>query len=166
VSKALLVVGATDVGKSFYIKDLISKNLKNFECLVVYDVNNEYSHLSPYDFESDFEKFAENATHLRNSIIIFEEATIFLDGRTIADKYTKTVLALKKHRNNMIILVFHAVSEIPLYVYRLANYITIFKTNDLPDMSARELRDIRLKEFMQRVKNSPDIHYHETLKIY
>jgi type IV secretory pathway TrbF-like protein len=63
-------------------------------------------------------------------------------------------------------LVFHSLRSIPRYIYELSNYITIFKTNDTPYLSAKELKDERIEEIMERVKNSKNIHINVTLKIY
>lgn len=163
MSKAHIVCGMTDTGKSYYIKNQI-RNVPNKQSLYIYDINNEYKEFFDYEL-IDFEDFAYNCTLLSNAIIVLEEATIFLDGRLKCDQYIQTVLTRKKHTKNYIFLVFHSVAQIPPYVYQLCNYITLFKTNDLPDMSARELRDLRLRDFMQRIKANPDIHYYETMRI-
>lgn len=164
MSKCHLIVGATDVGKSYFIKNLLKK-VPNKRSFFIHDINNEYGEFYNGEF-LDFEEFAYKTTLLKNAVIVFEEATIFLDSRTLADKYVKETLALKKHTNNYIFMVFHAIAEIPYYVYRLSNYITVFKTNDIPGMSDRELRDSRLNDILKQVKENNDFHYCYTLKIY
>lgn len=161
--KAHIIAGMTGVGKSTFVKNQLDK-VPEKGAFYIYDVNNEYK--AYYNYELiDFEDFAYNCTLLSDSIIVYEEATVFLDGRLKCDQYVQKVLTLKRHRNNFIFLVFHAVAEIPPYVYRLCNFITLFKTNDLPDMSARELRDPRLKDFMERIKENSNKHYYETMRI-
>lgn len=165
MSKAHIVVGMTDTGKSYYIKDKLRK-IPNKESLYIFDYQKEYNPEFIQYGLIPFEDFAYNCTLLWNAVIIFEEASIFLGGHmSNTDKYVNDVLVSKKHRKNFVFLVFHSVAEIPPYVYRKCNFITLFKTNDLPDMSARELRDRRIKEYMDRVQASNDLHYHETMKI-
>jgi hypothetical protein len=72
----------------------------------------------------------------------------------------------KRHTFNTIILVFHSMRSVPRYIYELANYITIFKTNDSSEMTARELKDDRLEGIMNEVKDNKDMHFYKTLKIY
>jgi gas vesicle protein len=56
--------------------------------------------------------------------------------------------------------------SVPRYIYELSNYITIFKTNDSSEMTARELKDDRLEEIMNNVKANKNQHFFMTLKIY
>jgi hypothetical protein len=163
MSKAHIIVGATDTGKSFFIKNTLRK-VPSYDALLIYDINNEYQEFSEEPFE-DFETFAISATRCEHAIIVFEEATIFLNNRGCSQAVNE-LLVRKKHTKNFVFLVFHSVRSIPRYVYELSNYITIFKTNDSPDLSARELKDDRIKDIMIRVKNNQNKHYFETLKIY
>lgn len=163
MSKAHIICGMTGTGKTTLVQNLI-RHVPNKQAFFIYDINNEYREFFQYPL-MDFEDFAYKSTLLNNAVIIFEEATIFLDGRFVSDRYIQKTLILKRHRNNFIFLIFHAVAEIAPFAYRLSNYITLFKTNDLPDLSARELRDPRLKPIMERVKHNKNMFYHETLKI-
>lgn len=164
MSKAHLVVGMTDTGKSTYIKNLL-KTVPNKKSLLIYDINNEYSEFIEGKRILDFKEFALLASVVKNSIIVFEEATIFLDGRFKTDLLVQKVLTLKKHRKNYIFLVFHSLADVPGYVYRLSNYLTLFKTNDLSDITAKQLKDYRLKNYIEKLRQSSNIHEHITLKI-
>jgi len=175
MSKCHIFVGATDTGKSHQIKQLLKK--VNKDALFIYDVNNEYREFFPYPFV-DFDRFIEAATRLKNAVLVVEEATIFLNNRS-SNEFLREILVRKKHTNVFIILVFHSVRAIPRYIYELSNYITIFNTNDSPDMSAKELKDERIEKIMLEVRNNTDkkfIHkkpdgtlvhfFNKTLKIY
>lgn len=164
MSKAHIVVGMTDTGKSYYVKNTLLNKVPNKGALFIYDINHEYKDFFPYELIY-FEDFAEKALQLRNSVIVFEEATIFLDGRTITDRHIKQILALKKHHKNYIILVFHSIAEIPRYVYRLCNYITVFKTNEEPKYAIREIKDFKLLPVIEKVRKHKNIHYNQTFKI-
>lgn len=157
-----IIVGATGTGKSTFIKQLLQ--LVNPDCIAVYDVNNEYHDFFPYPL-SNFETFTQKAATLKKAVIVFEESTIFLNNRG-TNQNIIDLLVKKRHNENYIILVFHSLRSVPRYVFELCNYITVFKTNDNSEMTARELKDDRLEEIMNRVKNSAIPYFSETLKIY
>jgi hypothetical protein len=163
MSKAHIIVGATETGKTTFVKSLLAK-VPNKKALFVWDVNNEYKNLFPYEF-LEIETFMDKAVCLEKSVIVIEEATISFNNRS-CDENLQDILVRKRHTKNHVILVFHSMRSVPRYIYELSNYITIFKTNDSPDMTARELKDDRLAAIMTKIKNSPDKHVHETLKIY
>jgi hypothetical protein len=164
MSKAHIIVGMTGTGKSYYLKKRLKK-VPNRGSFYIFDYQNEYKEFIDYGL-IPYEEFAYNCTLISNAVIVFEEASIFMGGHMKStDSYVNEVLVSKRHKNNFVFLVFHAVAEIPPYIYRKCNYITIFKTNDLPDMSARELRDHRIKDYMSRVNANKKPHYSETMKI-
>lgn len=164
MSKAHIIVGMTGTGKSEYIKKMLRK-IPEKKALYIFDYQNEYQEFINYGL-IPFEDFAYNATMIRNGVIVYEEATIFLTSHgSQTDRYVNEVLVSKRHTNNYVFLIFHSVAEIPPYIYRKCNYITLFKTNDLPDLSSRELRDVRLKNYMERVKKHKNPHCYETMKI-
>lgn len=162
MSNCHIIVGATGTGKTTYIKNMIKS--VNKDALFVYDVNNEYRNYFPYNF-IDFEEWIESADRLRRSVIVIEEATIFLNNRS-SNYYLKDILVRKRHKNNFVILVFHSLRSVPRYVYELANYITIFHTNDSAEMTAKELKDDRLETILNDVKESKNKFFSKTLKIY
>ena len=157
-----IIVGATNTGKSTLVKSLIKR--ANKSALFIYDVNNEYKDFFPYPFV-DFETFINSATRIKNAVLVIEEATIFLNNRGSCDAL-KEILVRKRHTNVAIFLVFHSMRSIPRYIYELSNYITIFKTNDSADMTAKELKDSRIEKIMLDVRNNKNKFYNKTLKIY
>jgi GTPase SAR1 family protein len=163
MSKAIIIVGATETGKTTFIKSMLKK-VPDKQAFFIYDVNNEYSEFFPYPL-IDTEEFLEKARYIKKGVFVFEEATIYLSNRS-SDENLRSILVRKRHDLNTIFLVFHSMRSVPRYIYELSNYIIIFKTNDSPDMTARELKDDRLEVIMNRVKESKDLHYHESLKIY
>jgi hypothetical protein len=175
MSKAHIIVGMTDVGKSYFVKELLKK-VPNKKALFVYDVENEYTDLFPYPL-IDFDDFLDKCQFVSKGVFVFEEATIFFGTRG-DEKRIKSLLVRKKHDLNYIFLIFHSLRSVPRYIYELCNYITIFKTNDSPDLTSKELKDTRLEEIMTRVQSNNDPkyiitlpngriirHYNETLKI-
>jgi ABC-type phosphate/phosphonate transport system ATPase subunit len=163
MSKAIIIVGATGTGKSTFVKKLISK-VPNKKALFIYDINNEYKDYFPYPLLS-VEEFMEKTQFISKGVFVLEEATIYLNNRS-SNEYLTSLLVRKRHTNNTIIMVFHSMRSVPRYIYELSNEIVIFKTNDSPDMTSRELKDDRLEEIMNRIKVSKNQHYYELLKIY
>lgn len=163
MSRAIIIVGATGTGKTTYIKSLLQK-VPNKKCLYIYDVNNEYAEFFPYPLIG-IEDFMEKTQFMKHGIFVLEEATIYLNNRS-SNEHLVNLLVRKRHTFNTIILVFHSMRSVPRYIYELSNYITIFKTNDSSEMTARELKDDRLEEIMNNVKANKNQHFFMTLKIY
>jgi DNA helicase HerA-like ATPase len=162
MSKCHIIVGATGTGKTTFVKKLLKKASK--QSLFIYDVNNEYKEYFNYPFIY-FEDFIESATRLKNGILVIEEATIFLNNRS-SNENLKEILVRKRHTNLYVILVFHSMRSVPRYIYELSNYITIFKTNDSPDMTSKELKDDRIYDIMTEVKDHKNKYFQKTMKIY
>ncbi len=178
MSKVHIIVGATDTGKSFFLKEMLKK-VPNKNSLYIYDIENEYKNFFPYPLV-DFEEFVSKAVALSNCIMVFEEATIFFSSKS-SSKELRTVMVQKKHTHNTVFLVFHSLRSVPRYIYELSDFITIFKTNDSPGLTAKELKDDRLEKILMEVNSNTDTnyckiidnmhgkriirHYHETLKI-
>ena len=163
MSRGIIIVGATGTGKTTYIKSLLQK-VPNKNSLYIYDVNNEYSEFFPHPL-IDIEDFMEKTQFMKKGVFVLEEATIYLNNRS-SNEHLINLLVRKRHTFNTIILVFHSMRSVPRYIYELSNFITIFKTNDSPEMTARELKDQRLEEIMNSVRNNKNQHFFHTLKIY
>lgn len=122
--KAIIIVGATGSGKSTLVKRLIAP--VDVNRLFVYDVNREYFPREPLP---DFDQFLIGATKRRESVLVFEEATIFFSNRG-NDKRMRQLLVGKRHAGNVIILLFHSIRSIPYYIFDLVNAVIVFNTND------------------------------------
>lgn len=123
--KNFLIIGARGQGKSTYIKkNFFSLNRK----VLVNDVNNEYG----FNY-LDLNVFLEQATTVKNHVIIFEESTIFFNNRGFNKKITE-ILVRSRHTNNVCVFVFHSVRAIPIYILDLINYIVLFNTSDTLDV--------------------------------
>lgn len=157
-----IIVGAKGSGKSTFIKSLLKK-VKDHNSLMIYDINDEYYDFYPYPF-LDFDEFLFKSTLVSKCVIVFEEATIFLSTRSNSQDLKK-LMVRSRHTKNFIFLVFHSIRSIPQYIFELSNFITIFKTIDRPDLTARELKDERIEEIMNNVNDNSNPFYHFTLKI-
>lgn len=147
-----IIVGSKGTGKSSWIKNQIS--VVNSNALMVYDINNEYSSFYPYPF-LDFKVFTEKACNVSDAVIVFEEATIFLNARGYNNKVIN-ILVRARHTNNSIFLVFHSINSIPKYLFELCNKTVLFKTNDNPDTVLRKFgRPDLYASFMKLRENPP-----------
>lgn len=143
--KAFIVVGATGMGKTTWLKNML--RTVHPENLFLYDVNAEYTELYNAPLP-DFDKFSDEAKHKRESVIVFEEATIFLNNRG-SNVSLIDVLVRKRHTKNIVFLVFHSFRAVPKYIIDLCNYMVIHKTNDTVDLVARYKNDTITKAFSE-----------------
>lgn len=125
--KAIAVIGMTGAGKSTFVKRLITG--VHPDRLFIYDVNREY-----YADDIPLPKISEfvNEVYTQREIVsVFEEATIFFSNKGGGEsEEMKSILVEKRHRKNTIILVFHSVQAIPLWIKNLINFVVLLRTND------------------------------------
>ena len=163
MSNAVLTIGASGQGKTFYDKETFI--YPNKKCLY-FDVNNEgytdnrlddtriksmliarpeltrgkikdiANPKLPTDttlvrsrFIGKIDEFMDIALKKRNTNVIIDEATIFFAGKAASEKLAELIV-LRKHRFNNIILNFHAVRDVPPFLYSHINFIVLFKTED------------------------------------
>lgn len=149
--KSFIIVGATGMGKTTFTKNALKKLHK--DSILLYDVNNEYKDIYPKPFIK-FEKFCELSERVSNAVIVFEEATIFLDSR--GNNFSlKDVLVRKRHTNNTIFLVFHSLRLVPRYIFDLSNYVVLHKTNDSESLVSSKFENELLTKAFLEVKNAP-----------
>jgi len=137
----ILVIGGAQQGKTPYIKKY-SRNKR----LLVFDVQNEYGNKVKYAGQKaenlptdnsqprsrfinlDVREFIEVCKKKRNTICVFEEATMFFQGATGED--TRMLIFGKAHTHNNYILVFHSINSVPPRIMEGTDYVVLFKTND------------------------------------
>jgi nucleoside-triphosphatase THEP1 len=179
-NKVILIIGKPEVGKTTYLKSIISNY--NSNKLLINDVNNEekykeFPKLNIEDLErwksgkyrvfTDDEEalFEAIYLHLYNCMIIFEDATSYMEGKV--SKYIRKLLTSRRHRNMDMIFTFHSLADVPPLCYRLSNYITLFKTEDSIH-NGGEIKKVpnfqKVKEVWERVNRNPSQYYYETVK--
>ncbi len=149
--KAFLIVGATGMGKSTVTRQFIQRVSPGNR--LIYDVNQEYTDLYNKPL-IDFDEFSEQTTKVRNALIVYEEATIFLSNRG-SDLNIRKVLVSKRWRNNTVILNFHSFRTIPKYIYLLCNYIIILKTNDSESYVESAFDNEKLTKAFRIIQSKP-----------
>ncbi len=159
--KAIIIIGGTGAGKTTFIKQRLKK--VHPDAVYLFDINAEYKEVYKRPFVQ-FDKFTENANKLTDSIIVFEEATIFLDNKG-SDSTLREMLVRKRHTRNTIFLVFHAFRFVPRYIYNLCNEIVVFRSNDDSGLLDSRFNNQKLTNVFNRVQRAPK-HYFEVFKIY
>lgn len=160
--KAIIVVGGTGSGKTTFIKKTLAP-LKGSETVLLYDVNNEYPEIYPFPLVN-FQDFTTDAAKRIKSVIVFEEATIFLDSKG-SNALVREMLVRKRHTQNTYFLLFHAFRFIPRYIYNLCTDVILFKTNDPENLITTRFDNEQLTEVFNRVQSGPK-YYHERFNIY
>jgi ABC-type sugar transport system ATPase subunit len=157
-----IIVGGTGTGKTTEVKRKLSL-VPNKRALLIYDVNKEYTEF--YDYELiDFIEFTEKLKNVKKSVIVFEEATIFLGNKQVSKQIIELIVR-KRHTGNYIIMVFHSLRAIPNYIYDIANYLTLFKTNDAVNRIDQKFKDDNIISAFNEVKNNSDKHFKKVLVI-
>jgi hypothetical protein len=145
--KTFIVVGAPGQGKSEFVKEAI-RPCRSW----VFDVQNEYGMRTKYPgqkalgfsdnpnadqaryvpksmyLNEDVKRFMEIAYRKRDTCVVFEEATIFLEGRQ--DKIVKTLIVNRIHSGNVYYFLFHSINSIPPRIMEMCNYVVLHKTLD------------------------------------
>lgn len=156
-----LIVGRQNSGKSYVLKNMLD-SLKNYDDVIIYDVQNEYSEYYSEPF-LDFNEFLKKVENEENKIIIFEEASIFFKHRS-SDKIITKMLVNVFHKHNFIFLCFHSIRKIPKYILELSNEIILFKTNDNDDFIQKIFSDEQYKNYLE-VNNSEKKYYNKQFSL-
>jgi hypothetical protein len=124
----IIVIGRPHEGKSPTIKALIEGS--GMENRIIYDKRREYD-ADKYTLFREYSIFKNFIKNVTASCIVIEEATSVvtaLKDNTLTD----TVIGCE-HNLNIVILVFHAILDVPKYLLRNCALIYLFKTNDDPE---------------------------------
>jgi hypothetical protein len=100
-------------------------------------------------------EFLNNHDNTYNTLIVFEDAVKHTDTRI--DPNLMQLLIDTKQKNIDVIFMYHSWAQAPLDLYRVVNYIQLFKTKDHPQTrqsAMPDYYDVALKIY-NRVKNDP-----------
>jgi hypothetical protein len=156
------IIGAQGHGKTTSVKEILRKTPHR---KFIFDVNREYT-----EFKNsasgilDPDEFTEKATTLNNSVIVFEEATIFF-GKGSKNKNIRNLLVRKRHTNNLIIFVFHNVRSVPMEIMSLCDFLILHKTKDNKEYISRYFKDTpeNLNHFLE-VNRHPNHFFKKIIK--
>lgn len=150
-AQAILIVGARGTGKTTKSKQLLS--IAHPEARLVFDVYGDYVDLYPRA-PIPFKDFVKVAMQVKNAVILIEETTIYLNNRGF-DGDVVDLLVKLRNNNNTVILVYHSLRSIPVYIYQLTNKVILHKTVDNADDLLKRFDDPELVKVFEEVKNMP-----------
>ena len=143
--KNFLVIGARGQGKTTFVKNNFFNLNRN---VLVNDINKEYG--SNY---LNLDLFIKKCESARNSVLIFEEATVFFNNRGHNRKITE-ILVRSRHTNNICVFVFHSVRAVPIYILDLMNYVVLFNTSDSSEVILKKFDNYKqITDFFLQQKN-------------
>ncbi len=157
-----VVVGGKGFGKTTFVKSLLKK-IKNNRYLI-YDVAADYTEFTRKAL-LPMNEFIEQARHVKNHVVVFEEATIFFSHSTNNEDMRFLLVRSRLHKN-YVILVFHSLRKVPLNILDLANYVTLFKTADNEKFVEQKFNHDKLFNAFRFVNKSENKHISATISIY
>ena len=170
MGKVIAIIGKKGSGKTTSAIELIESMEDVYEGSVfIYDSVGEYKQRgvdNKYQGLLDHELFIDQASTKYNSIIVCEEAAEYLSltnkgGRA---KFMK-MLQTSRHNNNLVIIIFHQIRDLPEWIYGRLDQIWLYKTSDFASTMGRKFSGN--EDFMkvyESVKKNEDEHYFEIFK--
>lgn len=130
----------------------------------IYDVNGEYKEFGSGAVFPKWKEFLQQARTKTSTAIVFEEAFIFLKAQA-AEEEIKEMLVRNRHTKNLLIFNFHAIHQIPMFIYDFTNYLIIGKTNDKLKYMQREYKDTDIYDAYIECQESEDNFIKVTLQL-
>jgi hypothetical protein len=153
--KAIIIVGNTGRGKTTAAVKALKKGIIEKRKIFVFDPNNDYKEFYKKEFTDEFE-FCESVKNVYNSFILFEEATIFFSNKG-SNKILTSLLVRKRHQNNTVVLLFHSLRSIPVYIFELSNYLILYKTADRENLIEKKFDAFpEIIQTFKKLKSIPD----------
>lgn len=161
--KVILIIGKKRAGKTTLASTLIKKLAR--PNTYIYDINNEYTTKfgipNLYKGKINEIEFLKEVQHKKNSMLVFEEASTYFSTHSQAQEL-KDILARSRHTNNVILLIFHSIAFVPVYIFAFADYVGLFKTNDFRASLDNKIRkNENLISIYDRVRLNSNPHYFE-----
>lgn len=161
----ITVIGGAKQGKTPFIKDYCKDSN-----ILINDIQNEYGEKTKYPgqkpyglatdnslprsrvIDLDVKAFISTCAKKRNTICVFEEATMFFQGMTGSDM--RKLIFGKAHSGNVYILVFHSINSVPPRLMEGTDYVILFKTNDEEDTVESKYK--RLLPYFKKLQTAKD----------
>lgn len=140
--QVFVIVGQRGCGKSTLAEERAKAFLKNNpkEKFFPYDIEKRYFPDRPLP---PIKEFMSKVITEENSLFVFEESTIFFPNRG-RDKDLIQAMVTSRYNGNLMFLIYHALGEVPKYVFRLADCVILFRTKE---DEAEILSDKKTKRF-------------------
>lgn len=167
VPKLHIIVGGNGQGKSTLVRKILD-GVPNKDLILLLDVQKDkvFEGL-PKFWTRDIDEFKKEVLISQDRIIVFEEASIFFGNRGYDRELVKAMID-RRHRGevgNYIIMVFHSLRKVPLYIADIADYITILKTNDSIKLVEEKFQNEEITQAFEEVQNGPKFSA-KTVRLY
>lgn len=174
----IVIVGHKGTGKTTLGRTIADANKKK---LVVLDISDhpsyrKYPVLNPdhlYRWKKGdiriitgdaMENLVKIKDQVYNSTVLLEDAANYLDHYITRD--VKPLFNQSKQKNNDIILMYHALSEVPKYLFAFTDRIVICKTlEDVATASKRFPNPKAVKQAALNVEAHPSKYYNEVVRL-
>lgn len=108
-------------------------------------------------------RFINSSPSIYNTLLVYEDAYKHTSGKV--DKSLRQILADSKQKNIDIVFMYHSFAQAPPDIYRLIDYIELFKTKDSPKCRESFMPgyfDEAMKVY-NSVKQNKNTFYHELI---
>lgn len=158
--KIFCLVGATGMGKTTWLKKILSKlYLNTNNLIVIYDLLNQYINFNQNEnifFTNSFDDFKKTIDNFINRII--KNAVIIIDDSVsifykIPDAFWRYYLTSNRILNWRTYFVYQSFSDIPPFLLRFVNYFIIFKTFENEQKVKNKITDDRILKAFKIARN-------------
>lgn len=157
------IVGKRKSGKTTFVKEYLKRHLSK-QKKYIFDIQNDYFDIpnAVNITTGDKEQFLNLVEYVKNSVIVFEEATAFLSTQSNEMRLRKILVSSSpSHNNNIIFFCFHSLRFLPPYLIDLVDYFVIYKTNDLPQKVRAKFGDTKIFDTWNNVRVANDKFAHQ-----
>jgi hypothetical protein len=139
--KAFVLTGETGRGKSSEAVRLV--NSFSQKDLYVYDHQGQWRDFKRLKIKGvpTMDEFVDIVSKVVNSVIVFEEATVFFkNNKGRMDKIINLLIS-SHHRQNVVIFLFHSLRSVPVDIMDHVQFIRLYHTNDRATLIKAKFKD-------------------------
>lgn len=130
--RAYAIVGRPKAGKTTFTKGMVQR-IAHPKPPLVFDTNNEWNTGAPLP---EIDAFLDHANKTPGRVVVIEDATVFFHTTGHSEKL-KRLLVTRRHTRTTVVLLFHSLRQVPLYILELLDAVVVFATNDNAERVAK-----------------------------
>lgn len=136
----VVLVAEMGRGKSTEAKNIVESFLH--KDLYVYDVQGQYKQYPNNKIKGlpTMEQFLQIVESVKNSVIVFEEATIFFSNKGRVEEIIN-LLVSNFHSKNVIVFIFHSLRSVPVEIMDYIHFLHLWHTNDRVTLIRNKFKD-------------------------
>lgn len=165
-----VIVGEMGKGKTTYIKEWLSRTAQIGKDHLIYCLLSEDYNRKTQNVIVDRDAFLNKAVRKRNTLFVVDEAITFIPEEKPDTRNKKDLFGLKLYTwlsnsrklNNPILIVFHSMRDVPVWLIMYTQFFVRFQTMDQADVQARRFRSYpKLRENILTYPEIPQFEYEE-----